>query len=144
MSFAHVTVATVVERNGKFLFVEERDSEGQRVINQPAGHLERNETLLDAAHRETLEETCWNVELRAYLGVRQYTAPNQVTYIRHSFIAVPINELEEAKRDKDILDVLWLSEAELKMRRCRSPMVANELVRYRKNESIPLESVLAF
>ena len=54
----HATVATVVEHDGKFLLVEEI-SQGRRVLNQPAGHLEPNESLIEAAIRETLEETCW-------------------------------------------------------------------------------------
>ena len=59
---AHITVATVVERDGRYLLVEEFD--GTRlVINQPAGHLDPGETLVEAAIRETLEETAWQVEI---------------------------------------------------------------------------------
>ena len=66
----HVTVATVVEQGGRFLLVEERDKQtGDLVFNQPAGHLEAGETLAQAAVRETLEETGWNVELTAVLGI---------------------------------------------------------------------------
>ena len=66
----HVTVATVVEQGGRFLLVEERDKQtGELVFNQPAGHLEPGETLTQAALRETVEETGWDVELTAVLGV---------------------------------------------------------------------------
>ena len=58
----HVTVATIVEDNGRFLMVEEL-ADGQAVFNQPAGHLEADESLIQAALRETLEETGWDVEL---------------------------------------------------------------------------------
>ena len=63
----HITVATVVENNGLFLMVEE-ESGGEIVLNQPAGHLEPNETLIDCAKREVLEETRWEVEIVSLLG----------------------------------------------------------------------------
>ena len=70
----HVTVATVVEKDGHFLFVEEH-SEGvtHTVFNQPAGHVESGETLIQAAIRETLEETGHTVEIDALLGIYTYT-----------------------------------------------------------------------
>ncbi|WP_343586978.1 NUDIX domain-containing protein, partial [Pseudomonas sp.] len=71
----HITVATIVEHEGKFLFVEEFKA-GQHVFNQPAGHLEPNETLPQAALRETLEETAWEVELTGVVGIYLYTAPS--------------------------------------------------------------------
>ena len=83
----HITVATIVEDNGRFLFVEEVKND-KRVLNQPAGHLEANETLRDAAIRETLEETGWDVELTGVVGIYLYTAPsNGVTYQRVCFAA---------------------------------------------------------
>ena len=66
----HVTVATVIERGGNYLLVEERDkTTGVMVLNQPAGHLEAGETLAEAAIRETLEETGWTIELVGMLGL---------------------------------------------------------------------------
>ncbi|WP_411958923.1 NUDIX hydrolase [Pseudomonas sp. s4] len=83
----HITVATIVEHEGKFLFVEEFKA-NQHVFNQPAGHLEPNETLPQAALRETLEETAWEVELTGVVGIYLYTAPsNGVTYQRICFAA---------------------------------------------------------
>lgn len=70
----HITVATIVEHEGKFLFVEEFKA-NQHVFNQPAGHLEPFETLRQAALRETLEETAWEVELTGVVGIYLYTAP---------------------------------------------------------------------
>ena len=64
----HITVATIVEDQGRFLLVEE-EADGRAVFNQPAGHLEANETLLEAALRETFEETGWEVELTAVTGM---------------------------------------------------------------------------
>ena len=69
----HVTVATIVEDQGRFLLVEEQ-ADGREVLNQPAGHLEPAESLLEAALRETLEETGWEVELSAVTGIYLYTA----------------------------------------------------------------------
>ena len=78
----HVTVATIVEDNGRFLMVEEF-AEGRAVFNQPAGHLEADESLIQAALRETLEETGWDVELTAVTGIYLYTP--------HLATASPIN-----------------------------------------------------
>ena len=70
-----VTVATVVEDQGKFLMVEE-DIYGQKILNQPAGHLEPNETLVEAAVRETLEETGWHVKIDHLIEFSQWTSQN--------------------------------------------------------------------
>ncbi len=85
----HITVATIIEDQGRFLLVEELKGEGGRaVLNQPAGHLDPNETLGQAAVRETLEETGWDVELTGVVGLYLYTAPsNGVTYQRVCFTA---------------------------------------------------------
>ena len=105
---AHSSVATVVERDGLFLMVEERD--GARVVfNQPAGHLEAGETLFAAALRETLEETAWEVELESLLGLYHYPAPNGVTYIRHCFVASAQRHHAERPLDAGILAAHWLS-----------------------------------
>jgi 8-oxo-dGTP pyrophosphatase MutT (NUDIX family) len=73
----HVTVATVIERDGKFLLVHEYDNFlGKMVYNQPAGHWDEGETLQQAAIRETLEETAWQVQLTHWLGLYTYLAPS--------------------------------------------------------------------
>lgn len=109
----HITVATVIEENGRFLFVEELKA-GRMVLNQPAGHLEANESLRAAALRETLEETGWDVELTALLGIYLYTAPsNGVTYQRVCFSARPMRHDPERELDSDISGTLWLTRDEL-------------------------------
>ncbi|MBA5706264.1 NUDIX hydrolase [Pseudomonas fulva] len=109
----HITVATVVEDNGRFLFVEEFKA-GKHVFNQPAGHLEPNETLTQAALRETLEETAWEVELTGLVGIYLYTAPsNGVTYQRICFAARPVRHRVDSPLDSDIERALWLTRDEL-------------------------------
>jgi ADP-ribose pyrophosphatase YjhB (NUDIX family) len=138
----HVTVATVVEKDGKFLFVEE-GSKDALVLNQPAGHLEPNESLLEAAVRETLEETQWHIELDSYLGVSLFDAPNGVTYVRHSFCAEAITMNEHIDRDKDIHQILWLTKKDALNRQddFRSPLVLLDLERFFEGVRMPLSSI---
>ena len=109
----HITVATIVEHEGKFLFVEEFKA-NRHVFNQPAGHLEANETLPQAALRETLEETAWEVELTGVVGIYLYTAPsNGVTYQRVCFIAKALKHHSDYQLDEGILRARWLTREEL-------------------------------
>lgn len=123
---AHVTVATVVQQDDRFLLVEER-SEGfsHLVYNQPAGHVESGETLVQAAIRETLEETAWQVEIEHLLGIYTYTPPMfpDRSYFRFAFLAKPI-ALTEQSLDQDIVRATWLNLEELQLSaRARSPLV---------------------
>jgi ADP-ribose pyrophosphatase YjhB (NUDIX family) len=121
----HITVATIVEDQGRFLMVEEFKA-GKHVFNQPAGHLEANESLLDAARRETLEETAWEVELTGVVGIYLYTAPsNGVTYQRVCFAARPLKHHPERTLDSDIVRAVWLTRDELQAtpERWRSELV---------------------
>ncbi len=77
----HVTVAAIARRDDQYLLVRE-SSQGESVLNQPAGHLEASETLTEAVVRETLEETCWQFNPLYLTGIYQFVAPNQETYIR--------------------------------------------------------------
>jgi|TARA_B110000263_G_C15081809_1_gene406648 8-oxo-dGTP pyrophosphatase MutT (NUDIX family) len=136
----HITVATIVERDNRFLMVEEM-SDGNIVYNQPAGHLEENETLIQAAVRETFEETGWEVGIRHFLGVYQYTSSaNGVYYIRHCFIAEPLHHHEDRALDQDIVKIEWLSLLQLHQLRnkMRSPLVMSAIEDYRKGIRYPL------
>ncbi len=141
--YAHVTVATVVEKNGRFLLVEEQGPDGL-VLNQPAGHLDPNESLQQAAVRETLEETGWHVELQGLLGMALYTAPsNGVTYHRTTFYASPIREEADFTLDTGIVRALWLSFDEIldQSARMRSPLVVAAIERYRDDKKLPLDTI---
>ena len=109
----HITVATLVEDNGKFLMVEELKG-GRAVLNQPAGHLDPHETLTEAAVRETLEETGWDVEPTGIVGIYLYTAPsNGVTYQRVCFSANAIKHHPDRALDTGIVGAPWYSRDEL-------------------------------
>ena len=95
-----VTVATVVVRDGRLLMVEET-VRGARVLNQPAGHLEPDESLLEAALRETLEETGWEVTLTAFIGAYQWKAPADGRhFLRLAFAAEPLRHHPERPLDE--------------------------------------------
>ena len=120
-----VTVATVVIDGGRLLCVEERVN-GHTVINQPAGHLEPDESLLDAALRETREETGWDVKLTAFVGAYQWKAPKTDRhYLRFAFAAEPLRHDPARVLDEGILHALWMTPAELldARDRHRSPLV---------------------
>ncbi|MEP6633333.1 MAG: NUDIX hydrolase [Luteimonas sp.] len=120
-----VTVATIVVDGGKLLCVEERVN-GHTVINQPAGHLEPDESLLDAALRETREETGWDVRLTAFVGAYQWKAPETSRhYLRFAFAAEPVRHDPQRALDEGILRAVWMTPAELMdaRERHRSPLV---------------------
>ncbi len=140
----HVTVATVVERDGHYLMVEEYDQlSGGLVFNQPAGHLDPGEGLLEAALRETLEETGWEVRLNGVIGISLATAPNGITYYRTTFHALPVKELENATLDPDIHAVHWMSYEEIlaNSARMRSPLVLPTVEQYREGHCYPLDLI---
>lgn len=137
----HVTVATVVEDKGHFLLVREF-ADGQEVYNQPAGHLEAGETLLEAAIRETREETSWLVEPTAILGLNLYTSPqNGITYLRTTFVARPLEQLAAAQLDEGIIEAVWMTpqEVEAIATQLRSPMVLDDIQRFHTDIRYPLE-----
>ena len=136
----HVTVATIVEDQGRFLLVEET-ADGRAVFNQPAGHLEADESLMQAAVRETLEETGWDVELTAITGIYLYTAPsNGVTYQRVCFAAKALQQRDNYQLDDGIIGPQWLTRDELvaQPERWRSELVVRCIDDYLDGERFPL------
>ena len=141
--YPHLTVATIIEDQGNFLMVKEI-SEGKTVLNQPAGHVEKNETLIEAAVRETLEETGWHVSIDALVGFYLYTSPqSQTTYFRALFIASPVSHDKNRALDDGILEAPWLSLEQVKAQTemLRSPMVLQCIEDYQKGKRLPLGSI---
>lgn len=140
----HATVAVVVENDqGQFLLVEER-SDGRIVYNQPAGHVEEGEAITDAALREAMEETGWQVELQHFLGLYTYKAPaNSVTYYRFCFSARAVEKVTR-QLDTDIIAAHWLSLDDIHARRdqLRSPLVLQCIDDYRNGRRFPLDIIV--
>jgi 8-oxo-dGTP pyrophosphatase MutT (NUDIX family) len=139
----HLTVAALVPGEQGFLLVKEEDN-GRIVINQPAGHVEPGEGILDAVTRETFEETGWRVKPNHLLGISIYTSPhNQTTYYRMAFLCQALEQDRYAVLDSDIIETLWLSETELRAREneMRSPMVIKTLDDYCNGKRYPLEII---
>lgn len=136
----HITVATVIQQDDRFLLVREK-SDGTYVYNQPAGHVEHGESLIAAARRETLEESGWDVEIQELLGIYEYVSPtNGINYIRHCFIAKPVEQVHPGPIDSDIEDIHWLSLDEISnlQDQLRSPMVWRAVQDYLRGQCYPL------
>ncbi len=144
MSWApHVTVAAVICNDaGRYLLVEE-SPEGTPVFNQPAGHLEAGETLIDAVIREVREETCRQFQPAGLVGIYQWVAPNSHTYVRFCFHGVVGEPISGCQLDADILATHWLGEAQLQSSKIklRSPMVLRCIDHHRAGRHFPLESL---
>lgn len=139
----HVTVATIVEWDNRYLMVYE-EADGKLVYNQPAGHLDPNETLKDAAIRETIEETGWTVELTGIVGIHLYTAPsNGITYFRTTFIATPISQDISRPLDTGIIEAVWLTYEEILAckEQLRSPMTLQIVEEYRAGRRFSLDII---
>lgn len=146
-----VTVATVVVDDGRLLMVEETVG-GRLVLNQPAGHLEPDESLVEAALRETLEETGWEVRLTAFVGAYQWKAPAAAGeregrhYLRFAFAAQPVAYDPTRTLDEGITRTLWLTPGELQAAegRHRSPLVWRAAADFLAGRRHPLDLVTHF
>lgn len=137
----NVTVAAVVEHQGRFLLVEE-EADGALVLNQPAGHLDKGESLQQAVVRETLEETGWHVAPEALLGVYRWCHPKKdITYLRFTFVGRALRQEPNCTLDHGIVRALWLSPEELRRQsqRHRSPQVQRCVDDYLAGQRFPLE-----
>lgn len=136
----NTTVAIIVACKGKFLLVEEFEN-GDRVYNQPAGHLEANENLINAAKRELLEETGLVLEPQYCSGIYYYHRPDLALYYLRFCFAVELDEFVNAQpNDEEIIATHWLSLAEIKSKseQLRSPLVLQCIDDYLQGNRIPL------
>jgi 8-oxo-dGTP pyrophosphatase MutT (NUDIX family) len=138
-----ITVAAVTEDDGRFLVVEERINQ-QLVLNQPAGHVEHGETLLEAVVREAREETAWRFEPHALVGTYLWRNPaNGRTTLRFTFAGTVSDHKPEQPLDTGIVTTHWLTRAQLMERelRLRSPLVLRCVDDYLSGVRQALESV---
>ncbi len=121
----HVTVAAVLERDGRFLLVEEQTDDGI-LLNQPAGHLEPDESIVQGAVRETLEESAYRFEPDALVGVYRWAPPGRdIVYLRFAFTGPIVGHEPDHALDTGILRALWMTPAQIRdsADRHRSPLV---------------------
>ena len=135
-----VTVAAVIERQGRFLLIQERIG-GRLVLNQAAGHLDPGESLAAACRREAMEETAHRFEPTALVGIYRWRDPRQdFTFLRFAFRGT-VGAAEKRPLDKEIVAVHWLSPEELKQRKAehRSPLVQKCVDDFIAGRSFPLD-----
>lgn len=133
-----ITVATIAERDGRFLMIEEETRMGIR-LNQPAGHVEVGESIAAAAARETLEEAAWQVDPTALVGVYHWQSPLYGTYVRFTFAAKPRRHEPARPLDAGIVRALWLTYDEIAAHPMhRSPFVLRSIDDYRAGRRYPL------
>ena len=135
-----ITVAALIEDAGRFLLVEEHAG-GRAVFNQPAGHLEVGETLVDAVVRETHEETGYSFEPTAVLGVYHwYSEPDDATFLRVAFCGAAQPPATTPELDPVIISTHWLTREQVlaQQNRLRSPMVLHCIDDYRSGARFPL------
>jgi ADP-ribose pyrophosphatase YjhB (NUDIX family) len=142
----NVTVAAVIEREGKFLLVEEETDEGL-LFNQPAGHLEEGESLVAGARRETLEESGWDFTPERLVGIYRWQRPGgAVTYLRFAFAGKLGAHHAGRKLDAGIVRAVWMSPDEVRATatRHRSPLVVRCMEDFLRGFSAPLELLVDF
>ena len=133
-----VTVAAIVKQNNRFLVVEEREN-GRTVFNQPAGHLEEDETLVEAVIRETREETGLLFEPKSLVGVYQWKHPvNHLTFVRFCFAGETREQQLQQSLDPDIIAVHWMTLSELEDAALRSPLVIECITDYLSGKSFEI------
>ena len=145
MDFIHVTVAAIIRRNDQYLLVKERASSGQIVFNQPAGHVELNESIIDAVIREVVEETGLTFTPVALTGTYLLSpATNGKTYLRFCFLGEVPDDQVPSPQDADIIDNCWFTKEQITQipkNELRSALVLQCLNDYLKGVRIPLETL---
>ena len=139
----NTVVAAVLEREGRFLLVEEED-QGRLVYNQPAGHLDPGETLQQAVCRETLEESAWHIEPAGLVGIYLIEpAGIDRTYLRFCFHGRLLSHEPTRTLDKEIVRTVWLTRDELaaEAHKHRSPLVLRCVDDYLAGRRYPLSLI---
>jgi ADP-ribose pyrophosphatase YjhB (NUDIX family) len=142
----NVTVAAVIERDGKFLLVEEQTTHGIR-FNQPAGHLEANESILVAVAREVLEESAYHFIPQHLLGIyRWHSTESETTYLRFAFTGTITGHEAERSLDTGILQAVWMTPDEIRatQERHRSPLILRCMEDYLENKQYPLDLLVHY
>ncbi len=140
-----VTVAAVIEKAGRFLLVEEHTSRGLQ-FNQPAGHLEENETLIEAVKREVFEETGWRFEPEALVGIHLWRRnPKHSTFLRYCFSGQCHSHDPDQPLDEGIVATHWLTPEEINAepKRLRSPLISVSIADYLAGQRYPLSILKA-
>ncbi len=138
-----VTVASVLERDGKFLLVEEQINH-RHVLNQPAGHLELNETLVDAVVRETLEETAWTFAPTHLTGIYRWRNHKaDITYVRFCYTGTLLEHDPQRRLDEGIVRASWFTLDELNRTTVplRSPLVLRCIADYQAGQRYDLNLI---
>jgi 8-oxo-dGTP pyrophosphatase MutT (NUDIX family) len=136
-------VAALIERDGRFLLVEEETDDGLR-FNQPAGHLDQGESLVNACAREALEETAWSFRPTALVGVYQWPRPQgDITYLRFAFCGELGQHHPGRKLDTGIVRAVWMTPEEIRAstERHRSPLIWQCVSDYLAGRRYPLELI---
>lgn len=122
--------------------VPDGDNKDKLVINQPAGHIENNETFIDAVIRETLEETRWGFIPQYISGIYRLLHDNSETYLRVCFVGAITKEDTSLELDTGIERTIWLSEQEIKSHKnLRSPLVIKSIEDYLSGSKYPLSLI---
>lgn len=142
----HVTVAAVIEREGRFLLVEEHTSNGLQ-FNQPAGHLEESESLVAAVKREVFEETAWQFEPEYLVSIQLWRKkPRAPSFLRCCFAGLCHSHDPNQPLDEGVVATHWLSREEIKVQqhRLRSPLVSISVDEYLSGQRYPLGLLKSF
>ena len=148
MDSIHVTVAAIIKRNNQYLLVKERASSGDIVFNQPAGHVELKESLIDAVIREVFEETGLDFKPTSVVGTYLMSpAANGKTYLRFCFDGDVPHDQQAEPNDPEILDNCWFTLTEitqLSKKELRSALVLRCLDDHIKGKRLPLDTLNYF
>jgi 8-oxo-dGTP pyrophosphatase MutT (NUDIX family) len=140
----HVTVAAIIERDQRFLFVEENTPYGLQ-FNQPAGHLEEHEDLIAAVKREVFEETAWHFSPDYISGVHLWRRnTNSPTFVRFCFVGNCFDFEPDKPLDNGIIATHWLTRDEIATKTLRSPLVLTSIEEYLSGSHYSLSLLKSF